>query len=226
MKAEDIALIARTIPSLFREFMARETAELISDIVKLQADITVLKGRLVEAEQRTMTPGPQGPSGEDGKDGAVGPVGPQGEPGAQGPAGEAGTPGEAGKDGQNGQDGITLGPDDIEAIDTIDDGRTLGFQFKRDGHAKVLTVKTGIVLDRGVFDSSKTYEQGDGVTRGGSFWIAQAETNAVPGTPDGAKTWRLAVKAGRDGKEGKVGPPGNTGPKGDPGTPGRNGYSG
>ena len=42
------------------------------------------------------------------------------------------------------------------------------------------------------------YQRGDGVTLGGSFFIAQADTTAKPGKSD---EWRLAVKRGADGRD-------------------------
>jgi hypothetical protein len=57
-----------------------------------------------------------------------------------------------------------------------------------------------IVRDLGVWREG-TYRKGDGVTWGGSFWIAQDETTDKPDGP-GGKGWRLAVKKGRDGKDG------------------------
>jgi len=56
-----------------------------------------------------------------------------------------------------------------------------------------------LVIDRGVFRAEALYDKGDGVTFGGSFWIAQTETAARPG--EGNTDWRLAVKKGRDGKD-------------------------
>lgn len=56
-----------------------------------------------------------------------------------------------------------------------------------------------VVLDRGIWKEERTYQPGDGVTMGGSYWIAQTETSARPET---SKDWRLAVKRGRDGKDG------------------------
>jgi collagen type III alpha len=44
------------------------------------------------------------------------------------------------------------------------------------------------------------------------LWIAQSDTDKKPG--DGEKSWRLAVKKGRDGRDGKDGKNGE---------PGRNG---
>jgi hypothetical protein len=43
-----------------------------------------------------------------------------------------------------------------------------------------------------------TYVAGDGVTLGGSFFIAQTTTAAKPGKSD---EWRLAVKRGTDGRD-------------------------
>jgi hypothetical protein len=56
-----------------------------------------------------------------------------------------------------------------------------------------------IVIDRGVFKNGVEYHQGDGVTWGGSFWIAQRDTKSKPDSGDGA--WRLSVKKGRDAKD-------------------------
>lgn len=54
------------------------------------------------------------------------------------------------------------------------------------------------VLDAGFFKEGQTYETGDGVTFGGSYWIAQKATGAKPEV--GSESWRLAVRRGRDGK--------------------------
>ena len=54
------------------------------------------------------------------------------------------------------------------------------------------------MLDAGVWKEGATYAAGDGVTLGGSFFIAQAETTAKPGKSD---EWRLAVKRGTDGRD-------------------------
>jgi len=54
------------------------------------------------------------------------------------------------------------------------------------------------VRDQGVWTEGKEYLPGDGVTWGGSFWIAQEDTSAKP---EAGRSWRLAVKRGRDGKD-------------------------
>jgi hypothetical protein len=63
------------------------------------------------------------------------------------------------------------------------------------------TFRVPTVIDRGVHRDSEQYKAGDGVTSGGSFWIAQKDD--PPGKPGEADSgWRLAVKKGRDGKDG------------------------
>lgn len=54
------------------------------------------------------------------------------------------------------------------------------------------------VRDMGVWGEGKSYLKGDGVTWAGSFWIAQDDT---ADRPEAGKSWRLAVKRGRDGKD-------------------------
>ena len=55
-----------------------------------------------------------------------------------------------------------------------------------------------MVLDRGIYRAETRYAKGDGVTWGGSFWIAQAdEPTDKPGI---SAQWRLAVKQGERGK--------------------------
>ncbi len=58
-----------------------------------------------------------------------------------------------------------------------------------------------MALDAGVYQAGKKdYEAGDGVTYGGSWWIAQMDRpSEAPGKVEGE--WRLAVKRGRDGKD-------------------------
>jgi hypothetical protein len=129
-------------------------------------------------------------------------------PGEQGPAGPAG------KDGAPGRDGTF----DSISMKQLDE-RTWCF-VRADGTPIPGTFRTPSVLDRGVYRAGHAYEKGDGVTFGGSFWIAQDATSEKPG--DGATKWRLAVKAGREGREGKPGPEGPRGPAGANGAPGRN----
>ena len=124
--------------------------------------------------------------------------------------GRDGTNGKDGERGTPGRDGFSL--DDFE-FEQKQNGRTIIARFKRGDDVQEKEFKFNCVLDRGVWKAGN-YECGDGVTWGGSFWIAQCDTDSKPETsPD----WRLAVKRGRDGKDGKDGKPGDRGLQGLPG---------
>jgi hypothetical protein len=71
-------------------------------------------------------------------------------------------------------------------------------RFARGDVSKEFRLTMPVVIDRGVYQSGKQYEQGDAVTWGGSMWIAKEATEAKPDSGEG---WRLAVKRGRDGKD-------------------------
>lgn len=178
-------------------------------------------------------PGKDGADGIDGKDGASGVDGKDGAPGLNGKDGAdvidamidregnlvftmsdgrmknvglvVGRDGEAGKDGAKGADGRDgFGFEDL-ALDIREDGAFL--RFMRGEQTKEFRLP--IVIDRGVFKEGSSYQHGDGVTWGGSFWIAQDETAEKP---DSGKGWRLAVKKGRDGKDGIMKPSPKPGP--------------
>lgn len=104
-----------------------------------------------------------------------------------------------GNDGQNGKDG--LGFDDLQV--EYDGERTVTLKFVRDGIVKEANIQLPVVLDRGVFKEGLTYDAADGVTWGGSYWIAKKATGTRPG--EGNDDWRLSVKKGRDGKDGRDG---------------------
>lgn len=182
-------------------------------------------------------PGPRGERGERGEDGPAGKDGigitgalitedgtlvltysdgttkaagrVTGAPGRDGLPGLTGPKGEDGANGTNGRDGVDgLGFDDLDVVQ--DTERTFSLRYARGERVKEFgkfTIPT--VLDRGVFKDGTTYERGDGVTWGGSFFIAQKDTRSKPEESGG--DWRLAVKRGREGREGK---PGQQGPQG------------
>lgn len=104
-----------------------------------------------------------------------------------------------GVDGKDGADG--LGFDDMQA--EYDGERGVTLKFARGDQVKSVSLRIPVVIDRGVYRADEGYEPGDGVTWGGSYWIAQQETKAKPDTPNSG--WRLAVKKGRDGKDGRDG---------------------
>lgn len=86
------------------------------------------------------------------------------------------------------------------SIEMEEDERTLRIQVLcTNGDAQEIKVKTPIVIDRGVYSQTKLYERGDGVTQDGQFWVARQNTmGEQPGT---SKSWRLAVRKGRDGRD-------------------------
>jgi hypothetical protein len=99
------------------------------------------------------------------------------------------------KDGEKGEPGN----DGFGIEDFVQRGdRTVVAIYKRGDETIEQEFKFPAVIDRGVFKSGSNYEQGDGVTYGGSFWIAQKDNSDIPGNSD---AWRLAVKRGRDGKD-------------------------
>lgn len=95
---------------------------------------------------------------------------------------------------KDGTDG--LGFDDMELL--YDGERSVTLKFQRGEKVKELSIDLPVLIDRGVYREGQTYTRGDGVTWGGSFWICQSETTDKPDA--GTKTWRLAVKKGRDAK--------------------------
>lgn len=183
--------------------------------------------------------GAAGRDGVDGKDGAPGErgeKGDKGEPGAPGPAGKDGIDGLVGKDGAPGRDGrdasdltVLRGmvPEVVlpavsaalssMKIGTGDGGRTLQLSFSIGEEVVVHDVKTAMILDQGVWKEGQ-FEQGDGVSWDGSFWIAQRGTSTKPGTP--GSDWRMAIKRGQNGKDGRNGKDGPQGPQGLQGMPG------
>lgn len=79
-----------------------------------------------------------------------------------------------------------------------DGERALTIKFAQGEREKRFDFTLPIILDRGVFREGSDYLKSDGVTFGGSFFIAQ--TDAPQGKPGESDDWRLVVKRGRDGK--------------------------
>ena len=167
---------------------------------------------LVEVRALARVPGPPGETGPEGKPGPRGESGEKGERGEAGEQGAAGPAGVAGKNGERGEKGepgrnaadLNFLQDYVieqvgralktAAVTTPDGGRTLRWAIGETVHE----IKTAIVLDAGVWKEGASYVAGDGVTHGGSFFIAQVDTAAKPGKSD---DWRLAVKRGSDGRD-------------------------
>lgn len=105
-----------------------------------------------------------------------------------------------GKDGDPGKPGADgFGFDDMDV--SYDGEKTITLRFTKGERTKEFAFEMPMVIDRGVYREGSEYKAGDGVTWGGSFWIAQKDTSAKP---DAGDDWRLAVKRGRDGKNGVV----------------------
>ena len=194
------------------------------------------------ADYLAAIPAPQdGKDGVDGKDGTDGEMGDPGRDGENGRdgldvkdlfradggrlvavmsdgttkdlgeyVGKDGAPGADGKNGADGKDGF--GFDDLTFEQTGE--RSAVLRFAKGEHVKEFAITLPGFVDRGVWKDAEEYHPGDGVTYGGSFWIAQA---GADGRPDTGKGWRLAVKKGRDGKDGRDGEKGLQGPEGKPG---------
>lgn len=128
-----------------------------------------------------------------------------GRDGAQGIAGKDGVDGASGRDG--------FGFDDMEAIE---DGLKFGHRFRRGDQIKDFWWNKATLadFDHEIWRTGVTYPRGAVVTTGGCLFICKQETTERPGTGNGAKHWRLAVKCGRDGKDGERGERGPIGPAG------------
>jgi integrin beta 3 len=167
---------------------------------------------LAEVRALARMPGPPGETGPEGKRGLQGERGEKGErgeagkPGATGPAGTDGRNGERGQKGDPGRNASDLAYIEDRITEQVaralktttftssDGGRTLRWTLGETVHE----IKTAIVLDAGAWKEGTTYAAGDGVSLGGSFYIAQTTTSAKPPSGD---VWRLAVRAGRDGRD-------------------------
>lgn len=84
-----------------------------------------------------------------------------------------------------------LGFDDMDMV-FGEDGVALVFSRGEQKKAFALPLP----FDRGVFKEGTAYRKGNGVTWGGSFWIAQKDN--PEGKPDMSGDWRLVVRKGRD----------------------------
>lgn len=91
----------------------------------------------------------------------------------------------------------------LEDFDLSLEGRSLTISLKRDDVEVSKTVRLDTVLDAGFYQPGKSYERGDGVTFGGSYWIAQKDAESEPAV--GNEDWRLAVRKGRDARGVQVG---------------------
>lgn len=103
-----------------------------------------------------------------------------------------------GRDGADGKDG--LGFDDM-SVEQADE-RNMVFYFSRGDQVKEFPLRLSTFIDRDVYAEGTEYFRGDGVSWGGSYFIARKDHPV--GKPGQSPDWRLAVKRGRDGKDGEV----------------------
>lgn len=98
---------------------------------------------------------------------------------------------------KDGRDALNLENFDLTLAE---DGRTVTVKMQAGETVLEKSLKIAAVIDRETFKHGGTYEKGDGVSYGGSFWIAKCDSpQGVPGS--GETDWRCAVKKGRDGKD-------------------------
>jgi Collagen triple helix repeat (20 copies) len=222
-EAERRALIAEN--QIAREQLKQTQHEMAQYLEQMKAMRIELRGE--SGEQGAVgPPGPQGPAGQDGsagrdgKDGAQGERGEAGPMGPPGPAGE-GAPGRDGRDGLNGlqgergidgkngvdgKDGLSL--DDLEVAREGD--RTIVFRFKNGDRLFEQRIDFPVQLYRNVWQSDRSYDEGDTVTYGGGQFYCLRKTATRPPGED----WQCCVKSGQPGSKGKDGERGPAGPAG------------
>jgi hypothetical protein len=108
-------------------------------------------------------------------------------------------PGPAGATGAPGADGLGFG--DL-VLEQLSDRELAVKAIAGDRVRELGRVVFPVVLDCGVWTPGRAYVKGDAVSYGGSLWIAQAATTARPESLEAGRSWRLAVKRGRDGRTG------------------------
>jgi hypothetical protein len=102
---------------------------------------------------------------------------------------------------KDGKDGFGL--DDLSL--EHDGSGNVTFRFKRGEFERTFNLRFPVFQYEGIFESGRSYRQGNGVTFGGSIWIALTDdATEKPGT---GTQWQLAVKKGRDGRDGVAPPP-------------------
>jgi hypothetical protein len=93
---------------------------------------------------------------------------------------------------------IVNGVAGVEYQPSEEDPRVLAAKtILSDGTESIAVIRVPAMVYKGVFREGEEYEQGDTVTWGGSLWHCQEPTREKP-AESGVKSWRLAVKKGRD----------------------------
>lgn len=211
MTKRELTALMQGLAPVLREYAAALAAQFTACETReraLAARIAVLEAAkgapdAVVGEAFIGPPGPPGPEGPPGRDGRDGKDGKDGERGLDG------KDGIAGKDGRDGLDG--LGFDDFEPLLDVE-AKTLTHRYSRGERTKTRSWVIPLTVYRGVYEAGVTYHPGDQVTHAGSQWTAKVETSDRPDeSSDGARSWQLSAKRGRDGKPGPPGPAGKDG---------------
>lgn len=178
MTVKELAVIARGMAPMLREFALRITA----------------------LEQKEK--------GLDGKDGARGPdgsIGPPGPPGRDGRDGVPGVPGEKGLNGTNGTDG--LGFDDLSVLHDGEGGITFRFQqgsMVKDFTVTIpILIYRGVFTEGKTYRAGDVVTYG-----GHAWHCRKetsVKPDYVGQGPQPKDFWTLMVKHGRDGKDGRDG---------------------
>ncbi len=99
-------------------------------------------------------------------------------------------------------------------FENVDERSTKVSLLRTSGKAVEHVVRWPVMIYRGTWKDG-SYTRGDTVTRGGSIWHCECDTDAAPGD---SPHWKLAAKKGENGKDGRTGPAGE---RGVPGPAGR-----
>jgi hypothetical protein len=99
------------------------------------------------------------------------------------------------KDGKDGIDGLSI--EDLSVEHDGDGGVKL--RFARGDLVKEFTLRLPRFKVKGGYREGVDYVEGDGVSFGGSFFVANKDAPA--GKPGESEDWWLAAKRGRDGKD-------------------------
>jgi integrin beta 3 len=101
--------------------------------------------------------------------------------------------GKDGSPGKDGRDGVSFDEFHVEQIDD----RTVRETWSKGGVVvRTFDRKVRAPIYREIYRQGERYDRDDMVTFGGSVWCALRDTDSKPGRDD---SWRLAVKARRDG---------------------------
>jgi hypothetical protein len=147
---------ATSVPNKFEPGTPISASKVNENFEAVASEVTAAEKRV----NQKLSEIPAGPKGDAGPAGPAGPQGPAGAMGAVGPAGPQGPKGDKGEKGDKGDPGLT-GPQGVKG-----DAGPQG------------PVGRGLIF-RDQWDSTRSYQVNDLVTRGGSAYVAIAESVGV-----------------------------------------------